>query len=95
MPTQPAVGALGTRPPGTDAPWSIDKRTAIGVAVGCLCLGIIVGFKLAGGEPMVIPQTQYVPVNRPCADCEEAKIQAARAAAAQAPTADQPTNPAA
>ena len=55
--------------------WTIDKRQAIGAALGLVCLGIIVGFKLgSGSEPMVLERPVFV--EKPCADCEEEKAQA-------------------
>jgi hypothetical protein len=56
------------------AGWTIDKRQAVGIAVGLVCLGILVGFRLgAGSEPLVVdrPVERTVFVKQPCADCEE------------------------
>lgn len=50
--------------------WTLDKRQAIGAALGLLCLGIIIGFRLgSGAEPLVIEKPVFV--EKPCADCEE------------------------
>jgi hypothetical protein len=69
MPTAPI-------PPVPAAPkgWEIDKRQAIGLAIGLLGLGLIIGFRLgAGAEPMIVdrPVDRVVYRETPCADCEE------------------------
>jgi hypothetical protein len=53
--------------------WEIDKRQAIGAGLGLLCLGLIIGFRIAGGEPLVIekPVDRVVFRSAPCADCAE------------------------
>ena len=67
--------------PAAPKGWDIDKRQAIGIALGLLCLGIIVGFKLAGGVPPIeTPVDRVVFRSAPCADCAEKTIQAERAA---------------
>lgn len=60
--------------------WDIDKRQAVGIALGLVCLGLIIGFKLAGGEPLVIekPVDRVIIKQGPCADCAEKDIQAER-----------------
>jgi hypothetical protein len=52
--------------------WTFDKRQVIGAALGLLCIGILVGFKLGtGSEPLVIEKPIFVKSGAPCADCEE------------------------
>lgn len=55
--------------------FDIDKRQAIGIALGLLCLGLIIGFRLAGGEPLIIekPVDRVIIKEAPCADCAEKK----------------------
>lgn len=56
--------------PPAPSGWTIDKRQVIGAALGLLCLGIIIGFRLgAGSEPLVIEKPLFV--EKPCAECEE------------------------
>ena len=59
---------------------TLDKRQAIGAALGLLCIGILLGFKLGSGEPLVIEKPIFVERPGPCADCAEKAIQAARVA---------------
>lgn len=74
-------------PEPAKATLDLDRRTAIGIGVALVCLGIIVGFKLAGGEPLVIDRPVYTPVPTavPCAECAEKKIQTERAEANRPP----------
>lgn len=53
--------------------WDIDKRQAIGIALGLLGLGLIIGFRLAGGEPLIIekPVDRVLIKQAPCAQCAE------------------------
>lgn len=52
--------------------WTLEKRQVIGAALGLLCIGILIGFKLgAGSEPLVIEKPIFVKQPGPCADCEE------------------------
>lgn len=64
----------------TPAPagWTFDKRQAIGIGLGLLCLGVLIGAKLAAGSPAV-ERTIPIPVQVPCRDCAERAIQAERA----------------
>lgn len=55
---------------------AVDKRLLIGVGVMALCLGILVGFKLADGEPLVIEKPVFV--EKDCVDCAERRIKAER-----------------
>jgi hypothetical protein len=69
MPTAP-IPPLPQVPKG----WEIDKRQAIGLAIGLLGLGIMIGFRLgAGAEPMIVdrPVDRIVYKPGPCADCDE------------------------
>jgi hypothetical protein len=50
---------------------SIDKRQAAGAVLGLVCLGILVGFKLGSGEPLVIEKPLIVERRVPCAKCSE------------------------
>lgn len=61
--------------PSVPAGWTIDKRQVIGAALGLLCLGIIIGFKLgAGADPLVIEKPVFT--EKPCAECaENAKVE--------------------
>lgn len=60
--------------------WDIDKRQAIGIALGLLGLGLIIGFRLAGGEPLIIekPVDRVLIKQAPCAECAEKAVQAQR-----------------
>jgi len=66
-------GVAASAPSG----WNIDKRQAIGAAIGLVCIGLLIGFKLASGEPLVIERPVFTKV--PCADCAEREVQASRA----------------
>lgn len=51
--------------------WTFEKRQVVGAALGLLCIGILIGFKLGtGSEPLVIEKPVFGKA-APCADCEE------------------------
>jgi hypothetical protein len=58
--------------------FTFDTRSIVGAALGLVCLGLIIGSKMGKGMPNEVRVA--VPVATPCAECEEKKIQAARAA---------------
>ena len=59
--------------------WTLDRRQAIGLALGLFVIGFMLGAKIAGGMPNVVEVP--VPVKAaPCADCAERAIQEARRA---------------
>jgi hypothetical protein len=65
-----AVPSVPTLPKGFD----LDKRQAIGIAIGLFGLGIMIGFRLgAGAEPLIVdrPVDRIVYKPGPCADCAE------------------------
>jgi hypothetical protein len=74
VPPPPAPGPL-TRT------HTFDTRTIVGAGLGLLCLGLIIGFKLAAGmPPLEQPIADQIILRQgPCPECAEKKIRAARA----------------
>lgn len=74
MPQAPTVPA-----PAVPKGWDLDTHQAIGIGLGLVCLGLIIGFKLAGGmPPLEQPAERIIWRDRPapCADCAEKKSRA-------------------
>jgi hypothetical protein len=68
-------------PPAGPATFELDRRLGLALGLGLVGLGLLIGFRLAGGVPQIIeiPQpfaTTSSPV--PCADCAERAIQEER-----------------
>ena len=68
----PMVASVPPVPAPAPSGWTIDKRQAIGAAIGLVCIGILIGFKIGtDGEPLVVERERTVFTQRPCADCDE------------------------
>ena len=64
MPTAPAPPPAAAPLPGILA--KLDTRTAIGIGLGLLCVGVLVGFRIGHGtEPLIVEKPVMVKVGRP------------------------------